>query len=102
MRASFAQEEEARENARTNCRGRGGGRYCGRGRNNNNRKPMQNRQVGLVGGEGVDNDQPFRPSSGHRNYKIQEVIKRGQIMLIQVQKKSVATKAAVITYLSLA
>ncbi|MCB1550969.1 MAG: Rne/Rng family ribonuclease [Alphaproteobacteria bacterium] len=98
---ALAQEEEAREKRQNNRRGRGGGRYRGRGRNNNNRKPMQNRQVELVGGEGVDNDQPFRPSL-HRNYKIQEVIKRGQIMLIQVQKEERGNKgAAVTTYLSL-
>ncbi|MEK7801117.1 MAG: ribonuclease E/G, partial [Pseudomonadota bacterium] len=63
--------------------------------------PMQNRQVEVLGGDGVDGDQPFRPSL-HRNYKIQEVIKRGQIMLIQVQKEERGNKgAAVTTYLSL-
>ncbi len=100
---ALAQEEEAREKRQNNRRGRGGsGRFRGRNnRNNNGRKSMQNRQVELVGGEGVDTDQPFRPSL-HRNYKIQEVIKRGQIMLIQVQKEERGNKgAAVTTYLSL-
>lgn len=83
-------------------RGRGRGRFRGRGRGNgSNRSPMQNRQVEVLGGDGVENDQPFRPSL-HRNYKIQEVIKRGQIMLIQVQKEERGNKgAAVTTYLSL-
>lgn len=103
---ALAAEQEEREKRR-NGRGRGRGRFRGRsgGRNdrghNRGRHPMQNRQVEVLGGEGVDSDQPFRPSL-HRNYKIQEVIKRGQIMLIQVQKEERGNKgAAVTTYLSL-
>lgn len=109
---ALAAEQEDREKRRNN-RGRGRGRGNFRGRGNNNgggrnerghnrgRHPMQNRQVEVLGGEGVDSDQPFRPSL-HRNYKIQEVIKRGQIMLIQVQKEERGNKgAAVTTYLSL-
>jgi len=113
---ALAAEQEERENRR-NYRGRGRGRFRGRngqgsgggrqsgghngGGHNRGRHPMQNRQVEVLGGEGVDNDQPFRPSL-HRNYKIQEVIKRGQIMLIQVQKEERGNKgAAVTTYLSL-
>ncbi len=110
---ALAAEQEDREKRRNN---RGRGRFRGRnggggGRNgqggghsgghNRGRHPMQNRQVEVLGGEGVDSDQPFRPSL-HRNYKIQEVIKRGQIMLIQVQKEERGNKgAAVTTYLSL-
>jgi len=113
---ALAAEQEEREKRRNN-RGRGRGRFRGRGNNsgggnggrndrndrghNRGRHPMQNRQVEVLGGEGVDSDQPFRPSL-HRNYKIQEVIKRGQIMLIQVQKEERGNKgAAVTTYLSL-
>ncbi|OFW87061.1 MAG: hypothetical protein A3B66_02145 [Alphaproteobacteria bacterium RIFCSPHIGHO2_02_FULL_46_13] len=111
---ALAAEQEEREKRRNN-RGRGRGRFRGRGNNSGNggrndrndrghnrgRHPMQNRQVEVLGGEGVDSDQPFRPSL-HRNYKIQEVIKRGQIMLIQVQKEERGNKgAAVTTYLSL-
>lgn len=96
-----AQEEAARERRRERGghfrRGRGG-RFRTRG---GNRRPQQNRQVDLVGGEGVDTDHSYRPTL-HRNYKIQEVIKRGQIMLIQVQKEERGNKgAAVTTYLSL-
>lgn len=105
---ALAAEQEEREK-RHNYRGRGRfrGRQGNKGRNghggghNRGRHPMQNRQVEILGGEGVDSDQPFRPSL-HRNYKIQEVIKRGQIMLIQVQKEERGNKgAAVTTYLSL-
>ncbi len=111
---ALAAEQEEREKRRNN-RGRGRGRFRGRGNNNSGggnsgrndrghnrgRHPMQNRQVEVLGGEGVDSDQPFRPSL-HRNYKIQEVIKRGQVMLIQVQKEERGNKgAAVTTYLSL-
>lgn len=113
---AVAAEELERENRRN--RGRGRGRFNGRGRGRSSggsshngsssnkgsgrgRHPMQNRQVEVLGGDGVDGDQPFRPSL-HRNYKIQEVIKRGQIMLIQVQKEERGNKgAAVTTYLSL-
>lgn len=96
-------EEETRR-GRDGGRGRGRGRFRNRGRgrgNGSGRSSMQNRQVEILGGDGVENDQPFRPSL-HRNYKIQEVIKRGQIMLIQVQKEERGNKgAAVTTYLSL-
>lgn len=97
-----AQEEAARERRRERGghfrRGRGG-RFRTRG--GNRRMQQNNRQVDLVGGEGVDSDHSYRPTL-HRNYKIQEVIKRGQIMLIQVQKEERGNKgAAVTTYLSL-
>ncbi|HOO51426.1 MAG TPA: Rne/Rng family ribonuclease, partial [Alphaproteobacteria bacterium] len=97
---ALAQEQEAKDRRRNNNNNRRGrGRFRGRGRGG--RRSMQNRQVELLGGEGVDTDQPFRPSL-HRNYKIQEVVKRGQIMLIQVQKEERGNKgAAVTTYLSL-
>lgn len=101
---ALAAEEEAKERRRNGRRGRFRGRG-GRDRNNNGRgggrRSMKNRSVEVLGGEGVESDQPFRPSL-HRNYKIQEVIKRGQIMLIQVQKEERGNKgAAVTTYLSL-
>jgi len=106
---ALAAEQEARDKRRSRGRGRFRGRNGrnnsggggGRGRGRSSRHPMQNRQVEVLGGEGVDSDQPYRPSL-HRNYKIQEVIKRGQIMLIQVQKEERGNKgAAVTTYLSL-
>lgn len=59
------------------------------------------KKVEMIGGDGVDNDQAFRPSLHHK-YKIQEVVKRGQVMLIQASKEERGNKgAAVTTYLSL-
>ncbi len=58
--------------------------------------------VETVGGGDVEQE-IRRPLPSHRNYKIQEVIKRRQILLIQVVKEERGTKgAALTTYLSLA
>lgn len=85
-------------------RGRNNRRFRGRrGRNNGGRRSaLQSRRVEIVGGDSAEgSDQPFRPNL-RKNYKIQEVIKRGQIMLVQVQKEERGNKgAAVTTYLSL-
>jgi len=86
-------------------RGRGRGRRFrgGRGRR---RSAFRNPNVEVVGGE--DADEGGHSGSGfrfnlRRKYKIQEVIKRGQIMLVQVSKEERGNKgAAVTTYLSLA
>lgn len=98
-------------------RGRGRGRYQG-GRNGSGRGRYQggrsgggrgryssssssSRRVEVLGGDGLDGDRPVRPTS-RRHYKIQEVIKRGQIMLVQASKEERGNKgAAVTTYLSL-
>jgi ribonuclease E len=79
-------------------RGRNGGRHAGgRGRHGG----RDDHSVDSIGGDGVDGDRPFRFNL-KRNYKIQEVIKRGQIMLIQVSKEERGNKgAAVTTYLSM-
>lgn len=80
---------------RSNQKGRGRGR--GRGR----RAPYKNNSVEIVGGEEIDQEQRFRFNL-RRKYKIQEVIKRGQIMLVQVNKEERGNKgAAVGSYLSL-
>lgn len=92
-----------RRRGRGNDRGRGrgrGGRDRGRGRGGRH-MAASSRRVEMLGGDGVDGDRPVRPSL-RKNYKIQEVIKRGQIMLIQVSKEERGNKgAAVTTYLSL-
>lgn len=84
--------------------GRGRGRNNGRGRGRNNgrgRADRDDQSVDTLGGDSVDGDRPFRFNL-KRNYKIQEVIKRGQIMLIQVSKEERGNKgAAVTTYLSM-
>ena len=55
-----------------------------------------------VGGEGADEDD-IRPRRQVRRYKIQEVVSRKQIMLVQVVKEERGNKgAALTTYLSLA
>ena len=58
--------------------------------------------VETVGGD--DSDEVVRPRLGsYRNYKIQEVIKRRQILLVQVVKEERGNKgAALTTYVSLA
>jgi ribonuclease E len=88
------------------------GRGRGRGRNGQSRPNGHNsnsarraagdsRVVEVIGGDNVEGDHVARPSL-RKNYKIQEVIKRGQIMLIQVSKEERGNKgAAVTTYLSL-
>lgn len=93
---SDSEEEETSGGPRKNKKG---GR---KGRVNADSKSAENKSVETVGGaEDVENDRPPRPSI-KRNYKIQEVIKRGQIMLVQVQKEERGNKgAAVSSYLSL-
>src|SRR5205814_909770 len=59
--------------------------------------------VGGEGDGGEDTHERRIPSRLLRNYKIQEVIKRRQILLVQVVKEERGTKgAALTTYLSLA
>ena len=58
--------------------------------------------VEILGGDEFDDAERQR-SRAHRHYKIQEVIKRRQIMLVQVTKEERGNKgAALTTYLSLA
>jgi ribonuclease E len=60
-------------------------------------------QVEQVGTEDVMEEVPERPRRRARSYKIQEVIKRRQIILVQVVKEERGNKgAALTTYLSLA
>ena len=62
-----------------------------------------NGDIETVGGDSPEDLEPRRPSRPLRNYKIQEVIKRRQIMLVQVSKEERGNKgAALTTYLSLA
>jgi len=64
----------------------------------------QGKAVETLGGDEMDDEQERRrPIVSRRRYKIQEVIKRRQILLIQVVKEERGTKgAALTTYLSLA
>ncbi len=94
--------EGERSNGRNRGRGRDRGRGRGRGRERGGRSMAANAQrVELVGGDGIESDHHARPLS-RRHYKIQEVVKRGQIMLIQVSKEERGNKGAAVTsYLSL-
>jgi ribonuclease E len=87
-------EHKGNRHRRGNRRGRGG-----RGRKKYS--SARSNSVEVLGGDGIEGDQPIRPSL-KKKYKIQEVIKRGQIMLIQVSKEERGNKGAAVTsYLSL-
>jgi len=67
--------------------------------------PANSEPVESIGGSDALDDvhERRRPSQSRRNYKIQEVIKRRQVMLVQVVKEERGNKgAALTTYLSLA
>jgi len=83
-------------------RGRGGrGRGRGRGRGGRGGRSFRNKRPENFGDDEAGQAQRFRFNL-RRKYKIQEVIKRGQIMLIQVSREERGNKgAAVSTYLSL-
>ncbi|WP_447765967.1 Rne/Rng family ribonuclease [Sphingopyxis panaciterrae] len=77
--------------------GRGDRRGRGRGRGNNNRKGGRGR------GRRNDDEDSENRMSLRRRYKIQDVIRRRQVMLVQVVKEERGNKgAALTTYLSLA
>jgi ribonuclease E len=89
--------EEGAEGSEENKDGRGDRRGRGRGRGNNNRKGGRGRSR-----RGDDEDGENRMSL-RRRYKIQDVIRRRQVMLVQVVKEERGNKgAALTTYLSLA
>src|SRR6202171_4591686 len=65
-------------------------------------EPHEEEAVEQVGGGALE-EVPERQPRRHRRYKIQEVIKRRQVMLVQLVKEERGTKgAALTTYLSLA
>ncbi len=71
------------------------------GRNNKRANMRRGKSSEVTGGNGRDSDKPFRFNLRHK-YKIQEVVKRGQIMLIQVSKEERGNKGAAVTsYMSL-
>ncbi len=59
--------------------------------------------VETLGGDDTDDARPSRKPLNYRRYKIQEVVKRRQILLVQVVKEERGNKgAALTTYISLA
>lgn len=98
--AEGAEKVEGVEDDKKDTRRRG---QRGRGRGRNSRRPQyrNNRNVEVVGGDDIEQEKRFRFNL-RRKYKIQEVIKRGQIMLVQANKEERGNKgAAVGSYLSL-
>ena len=74
-----------------------------RGNHNNGEEHHEDEQVESVGGADAMEEVQERMPRFRRQYKIQEVIKRRQVMLVQVVKEERGTKgAALTTYLSLA
>ncbi|MEE3623741.1 Rne/Rng family ribonuclease [Nitrospirillum sp. BR 11752] len=82
-------------------RGRRGRRGRERGDRNGDRAPQENGHPGEAAHAEEEGEERRRPRS-LRSYKIQEVIRRRQILLVQVTKEERGTKgAALTTYLSL-
>ncbi|MAE50403.1 MAG: ribonuclease [Micavibrio sp.] len=112
---NVAENRDDEDDNKGNRRDRGGrnnNRRGGRGGRNNNRRggrraAHRSRQVEILGGTEYEDDDASNASDRfrynlRRQYKIQEVIKRGQIMLIQASREERGNKgAAVSTYLSL-
>lgn len=101
-----AEQKSDRSSGSRGRRGRGRGRNNnrGRGRGRTKRAAHSSQRVEVLGGTDYDDEESndrFRFNL-RRKYKIQEVIKRGQIMLVQVSREERGNKgAAVSTYLSL-
>lgn len=96
-------EEDVSDAPQKDTRRRVWGRRLGRDRfRNKGRFAERSRPVEVLGGDhAYEEDLVFRYDL-RRQYKIQEVINRGQIMLVQVSKEERGNKgAAVTTYLSL-
>jgi len=75
----------------------------GEGLHDDEADEVEEEVVESVGGDDVLEEVPERPFRPRRQYKIQEVIKRRQVMLVQVVKEERGSKgAALTTYLSLA
>jgi ribonuclease E len=75
----------------------------GHGEEANGHGEEEEEVVESVGGSDAMEEMPARAPRYRRQYKIQEVIKRRQVMLVQVVKEERGTKgAALTTYLSLA
>jgi ribonuclease E len=80
-----------------------GDEHEGEGHDTNGHGEEEEEVVESVGGSDAMEERPTRAPRYRRQYKIQEVIKRRQVMLVQVVKEERGTKgAALTTYLSLA
>ncbi len=80
----------------------GGEEFAPRARQSGEDRDEEGEPVEQVGGDAME-ELPRRPPRLRRQYKIQEVIKRRQVLLVQVVKEERGNKgAALTTYLSLA
>ena len=93
-----ASEEEGEENKPRRRNQRRRGRY-GRGGRGRGRRSASRREEGVVDDDDAPKavDRELLWKRLRRSYKIQEVIKRGQIMLIQVTKEERGNKGAAVT-----
>ncbi|NDW05326.1 Rne/Rng family ribonuclease [Jiella pacifica] len=99
--------DESDEDGGRNRRGRRSRRPRGRGRNadsdNGEEDTDEAEEIDDLGSEDAMEEVPVRQARSRKQYKIQEVIKRRQILLVQVVKEERGNKgAALTTYLSLA
>lgn len=98
-------EDEEQKNSGRRGRGRGRGRGGRRGRGGDGkgrRQAARSKNVETLGGDHAYEEELAFRFDLRRQYKIQEVIQRGQIMLIQASREERGNKgAAVTTYLSL-
>jgi ribonuclease E len=96
-------EVEAAEAEATDAEARDGDKADGQNGNGHDENGDDEEVVESVGGDDALEEATERMPRIRRQYKIQEVIKRRQIMLVQVVKEERGTKgAALTTYLSLA
>ena len=95
------ENEDDAETEAVTVTGEDGEAEGGNGSGNGDGGPEKN--VETIGGDDIDEVEVARRSRPNRRYKIQEVIKRRQILLVQVVKEERGNKgAALTTYLSLA
>ncbi|WAP68793.1 Rne/Rng family ribonuclease [Jiella pelagia] len=100
-------DEESDDEGGRNRRGRRSRRPRGRGRtsdsDNGDEDSDEAEEIDDLGSEDAMEEVPVRQARSRKQYKIQEVIKRRQILLVQVVKEERGNKgAALTTYLSLA
>ncbi|MHA7773043.1 Rne/Rng family ribonuclease [Roseibium sp. M-1] len=101
--AAASDEAEEEDEAPVRSRGRGRGRRGRRNDDEDNDADNDIDTVESVGAEDAMEEVPERFIPMRKQYKIQEVIKRRQIILVQVVKEERGNKgAALTTYLSLA
>ncbi len=99
---SDSDEDDDGENQKGNGRGRGRGRQQGRGRGRRQQGRKGSNRGGGSRAKEIDEARAKRQAL-RRRYKIQDVIQRRQVLLVQVVKEERGNKGAALTsYLSLA